>query len=150
MNRRDFMGSALGAAAMVSAQGISSGADATTAGVPTRTARVTKLFKSPDLHPNDLEAADEGLWIGDQVSEKLCLVDWKTGKKLREIQTEAHNTTGIAFGAGYLWVLATEVSVTGGPLARPTSSMVKCCRPTQKPARPSNCTRYLGTMASME
>ena len=121
MNRRDFIGAALAAAAMVPAQGISSGAEAT-AGVPTRTAKVMKLFKSPDLHPNDLEAANEGLWIGDQVSEKLCLVDWKTGKKLREIQTEAHNTTGIAFGAGYLWV-----SCNGGVSNR------RPARPTDKP-----------------
>src|ERR1700692_172242 len=103
MNRRDFVGAALGAAGVASSPSLLSGAEAT-AGVTARAAKVTKLFKAPDLHPNDLEAANDGLWIGDQVSERVLKVDWKTGKMLREIQTEAHNTTGVAIGAGYLWV----------------------------------------------
>jgi len=121
MNRRDFVGAALGAAGMASSQRLLSGAEVT-AEVPTRTAKVTKLFKAPDLHPNDLEAANDGLWIGDQVSERVLKVDWKTGKMLREIQTEAHNTTGIAIGAGYLWV-----SCNGGVSDR------RPARPTDKP-----------------
>ena len=71
---------------------------------PTRQAKVERLFKAPDVHPNALEAADDGLWIGDQVSEKVFKVDWKTGKVLHEVQTESHNTSGVAVGAGYLWL----------------------------------------------
>jgi len=66
--------------------------------------KVRKLFKSPELHPNDLEAAPDGLWIGDQVSEVVNKVDWKTGKMLVSLETEAHNTSGLAVGGGSLWI----------------------------------------------
>jgi streptogramin lyase len=71
---------------------------------PAIPATVTKLFKSPEIHPNDLEAAPDGLWIGDQVSEVVNKVDWKTGMMLASLQTEAHNTSGLAVGGGYLWI----------------------------------------------
>ncbi len=74
--------------------------------VPTWQAKVERLFKAPDLHPNALEAAADGLWIGDQVSERVFKIDWHTGKVLYELQTESHNTSGIAVGGGYLWVNA--------------------------------------------
>jgi streptogramin lyase len=73
---------------------------------PTRQAQVERLYKAPDIHPNALEAAPDGLWIGDQVSEKVFKVDWETGKVLHELQTESHNTSGIAVGGGYLWLNA--------------------------------------------
>src|SRR5215216_1217625 len=75
-------------------------------GPPTRQAEVERLFKAPDVHPNALEAAADGLWIGDQVSERVFKVDWQTGKVLHELQTESHNTSGIAVGGGYLWLNA--------------------------------------------
>src|SRR5262245_52318496 len=96
IGRREFLGAALAAAAAT--------AQTPAAAIPTRTAKVTKLFKAPDVHPNALEATPEGLWIGDQVSERVFLVDWKSGKLLREFQTEAHNTSGLAVGAGCLWI----------------------------------------------
>src|SRR5262249_14593856 len=76
------------------------------ASVPTRQATVERLFKAPDIHPNALEAAADGLWIGDQVSERVFKVDWQTGKVLHEVQTESHNTSGLAVGGGYLWLNA--------------------------------------------
>ncbi len=72
---------------------------------PTRAAKVVKLFKAPDGHPNALETAAEGLWIGDQVTDRAHLVDWR-GKLLRTVETESSNTSGIAFGAGFLWMAA--------------------------------------------
>jgi streptogramin lyase len=86
---------------------------------PTRPAKVERLFKAPDLHPNALEAAPDGLWIGDQVSEKVFKVDWHTGKVLHEVQTESHNTSGVAVGAGYLW-LGANGGVSGRRPPRPT------------------------------
>src|SRR5437867_2327286 len=103
VKRRDFVGAGL-AAGVLAAQTPPAPVPKAPPAVPTRTAKVAKLFKAPDIHPNALEAAKEGLWIGDQVSERLFLVDWKTGKVLRELQTEAHNTSGLAVGAGYLWI----------------------------------------------
>jgi streptogramin lyase len=87
--------------------------------VPTRQARVERLFKAPDIHPNALEAAPDGLWIGDQVSERVFRVDWQTGKVLHEIQTESHNTSGLALGGGFLWLNANG-GVSGRRPPRPT------------------------------
>ena len=73
IRRREFIGTAsamvagMATAKLASAQ---EGAPANKA-VPTRQAKVERLFKAPDIHPNALEAAPDGLWIGDQVSEKV-------------------------------------------------------------------------------
>ena len=122
IGRREFIGAACaaGVAAAQSQENPSPGAAAPPP--PTRTAKVEKLFKAPDIHPNALEAAGDGLWIGDQVSERIFRVDWKTGKLLHEVQTEAHNTSGLAVGAGYLWI-----SCNGGVSNR------RPARPTDKP-----------------
>lgn len=122
IERRAFLG---GASALVAglAEARASAQEAAPApkpaGVPTRQARVERLFKAPDVHPNALEAAPDGLWIGDQVSERVFKVDWKTGKVLLELQTESHNTSGIAIGAGYLW-LGANGGVSGRRPPRPT------------------------------
>lgn len=87
--------------------------------IPTRQAKVERLFKAPDIHPNALEAAPDGLWIGDQVSERVFKVDWTTGKVLTELQTESHNTSGLAIGGGYLWLNANG-GVSGRRPPRPT------------------------------
>ena len=62
------------------------------------------LWKSPDRYPNALEASPEGLWVGDQVSERINLLDWKTGKVLEDFVGEAHNTSGLAVGGGFIWI----------------------------------------------
>lgn len=77
-----------------------------TGSYPIRTGRVEPRFKSPDGHPNGLEATDEGLWVGEQVTDVAYLLDWKTGKVLRRVETESSNTSGIAFGGGFLWMAA--------------------------------------------
>ena len=65
---------------------------------PTYTPKIELLWKSPDRYPNALEASPEGLWVGDQVSERINLLDWKTGKVLEDFVGEAHNTSGLAVG----------------------------------------------------
>lgn len=102
MDRRLFL-SSLGVSAAARAKGR----------VPIRPGRVTKLFKSPEGHPNALEATPEGLWVAEQVSDTAYLLDWKSGEPLRKIATESSNTSGMAFGGGYLWMGA-----NGGPLGR--------------------------------
>ena len=62
------------------------------------------LWKSPDRYPNALETSPEGLWVGDQVSERINLLDWKTGKVLEDFVGEAHNTSGLAVGGGFIWI----------------------------------------------
>ena len=66
---------------------------------PVHRAKVTPLFQSPDKHPNALEASPEGLWIGEQVTDRAYLVDW-SGKLLRSVPAESSNTSGIAYGVG--------------------------------------------------
>ncbi|MGH9386244.1 MAG: hypothetical protein ACRD2N_18365 [Vicinamibacterales bacterium] len=124
IRRREFIGAASSLVASVTATSrLVSAQEAAPASkpasIPTRQAQVERLFKAPDKHPNALEAAPDGLWIGDQVSERVHKVDWKTGRVLLEIQTESHNTSGLAIGGGYLWLNANG-GVSGRRPPRPT------------------------------
>ena len=120
IRRREFFGTASAmVAGMATAKLASSQEGSPAPKVPTRPAKVERLFKAPDIHPNALEAAPDGLWIGDQVSERVFRVDWQTGKVLHEVQTESHNTSGVAVGAGYLW-LGANGGVSGRRPPRPT------------------------------
>jgi len=87
-----------------------------------RMAKTTKLFKSPDGFPNAIAVTEEGLWIAEQklsgqqavayklpepkdLSEKAWLVDWN-GKVLKTVTTPSRNTSGMAVGGGYVWMVA--------------------------------------------
>lgn len=87
-----------------------------------RMAKTTKLFKSPQGFPNGLAATPEGLWIGEQkltgaqaaayklpepksLDESAWLVDWN-GKLLKTVKTPSRNTSGMAVGGGYVWMIA--------------------------------------------
>src|SRR6185369_5709992 len=82
--------------------------------VPTRMAKTTKLFKSPQGFPNGIAVTPEGLWIGEQklsgeqavsyhlpepkdLTEQAWLVDWN-GKLLKTVATFFRNTSGMAVG----------------------------------------------------
>ena len=101
IKRRTFVASAL---AVV-------GAAAT--GFASRNFNVVKLFKSPDGYPNALEADKRGIWIGEQMNDMAYLVDMN-GKVLHSVQTECSNTSGVAYGDGFLWL-----SSNGKPLRCP-------------------------------
>ena len=81
--------------------------------VPTHIAKVKKLYRSPEGHPNALEATPQGLWVGEQISDTAYLLDWETGRVLKKVETESSNTSGMAYGGGYLWMGA-----NGGPIGR--------------------------------
>jgi hypothetical protein len=108
LRRRDFLGVALStAAAAVSSPSLLRAQDdppGRAAAPPTFVAKVEKLFKTTDRYPNALEAMPDGLWVGDQVSERVQKLDWDTGKVLIDFIAEAHNTSGLAVGGGYLWI----------------------------------------------
>src|ERR1700676_276136 len=101
LNRRLFLGS------------LTSAALAADPAVPTHKGQPVRLFRSPDGHPNALEATPEGLWVGEQVTDIAYLLDWKTGEVLKKVPTESSNTSGMAYGGGYLWMGA-----NGGPTGR--------------------------------
>jgi hypothetical protein len=92
--------------------------------VPNRLAKTTRLFKSPPGYPNAIAVAPEGLWIAEQklsgpgavqyhltdptdLHEAAWLVDWN-GKLLKTVMTESRNTSGMAFGGGYIWMCANQ------------------------------------------
>src|SRR5881394_4023918 len=117
MKRREFLMAGL-------ALNISSMAPAQQGRAPlNRSARTTRMFKSPGLYPNALAVmtdAPGGLWIGQQKvsaqsartyslppdndpDEAAWLVDWN-GKLLKTITTHSRNTSGMAYGNGCVWV----------------------------------------------
>lgn len=120
MTKRDFL-----AGSMVTGLSLSNGnaQPARARGsFPSRTAKTTKLFRSPPGYPNGLAATPEGLWIGEQklsgslaaayrmpepktLSEAAWLVDWN-GKLLKTVTTPSRNTSGMAVGGGCVWMCA--------------------------------------------
>jgi streptogramin lyase len=109
VRRRDFLGAALSAGvAALTSPALLRAQDAAPARVaapiPTYVPKVEKLFKTTDRYPNALEATPDGLWVGDQVSERIQKLDWETGKVFLDFVAEAHNTSGLAVGGGYLWI----------------------------------------------
>ena len=85
-------------------------------------AKTTKLFKSPPGYPNGIAVTPEGLWIAEQklsgaqaasyhlpepesLTESAWLVDWN-GKLLKTVKTPSRNTSGMAVGGGYVWMVA--------------------------------------------
>jgi streptogramin lyase len=106
--RRDFLGAALGMAVAGRALAqnptpVSALQGRSGASVPVRKGRITKLFKSPEGYPNAICVAPEGLWIGEQKTDNACLVDWD-GKLLRTVKTDSKNTSGMAWGGGFIWM----------------------------------------------
>jgi hypothetical protein len=90
---------------------------------PSRSAKTTRMFKSPGMYPNALAVMTDGpgsLWIGQQKvtpqsaqtyhlpldpdpNEAAWLVDWN-GKLLKTVTTHSRNTSGMAYGNGCVWM----------------------------------------------
>jgi hypothetical protein len=66
--RRDFLGAGLGRISGQGATAESPGPQHTDE-IPTREAKVVRVFKSPDEDPNALEAISDALWVGGQLIE---------------------------------------------------------------------------------
>jgi hypothetical protein len=91
--------------------------------VPKRMAKTTRMFKAPGEFPNALAVMTDGsggLWIGQQKitpsnaenykqpvpsdpNEAAWLVDWN-GKLIKTVMTPSRNTSGMAYGAGCVWM----------------------------------------------
>ena len=69
-----------------------------------RRRKVEKLYQSPDGNPNGLEATADGLWVGEQITDRAYLLDWDSGRPLVGYETQSSNTSGIAAGGGHLFV----------------------------------------------
>ena len=74
--------------------------------------KIEKAFRSPYAVPNGLQVTDDGLWIVDQITDRVALVeitadaDYIVPKLIRDIPSESSNTSGMAYGGGALWLAA--------------------------------------------
>jgi hypothetical protein len=70
------------------------------------------VFRAPYAAPNGLQATEEGLWIVDQFTDRVALVeitephDYGATRIVREIPSESSNTSGLTYGDGALWLAA--------------------------------------------
>ncbi|NKB68837.1 MAG: hypothetical protein GKR89_17365 [Candidatus Latescibacteria bacterium] len=71
---------------------------------------IEKLFRAPCGVPNALQTVPEGLWIADQITDRVALIEmgepseYGVTKWIRDIDTESSNTSGMAVGQGSLWL----------------------------------------------
>ena len=50
-----------------------------------RYASPIQLMVSPGPKPNGLQASEDGLWVIDQGNAKVHLLDWESGKIIKEL-----------------------------------------------------------------
>ena len=88
------------------------------------TPQITKLFRAPYGVPNGLQVRDEGLWIVDQITDRVALIeisppsDYGVTKFIRDIPSQSSNTSGLAYGEEALWLAANGAATIWRP-ARP-------------------------------
>lgn len=89
--------------------------------IPTRKAKTTKMFLTPPGWPNAIDMDHDrkrGFWVQEQrhdnKPEAAWLVDWN-GKLLHTVMTNCKDTSGMCFGAGYVWSGANGASVINHP-----------------------------------
>jgi streptogramin lyase len=81
---------------------------ATATGFPTQiAARVDQAFRTPGAAPNGLQATPEGLWILDQATNRVVLVEYKDGRVIRQFDTDTDKGSGITFDGSALWIAST-------------------------------------------
>jgi hypothetical protein len=75
--------------------------------------KIEKLFRAPYGVPNGLQVTDEGLWIVDQITDRVALMDlndhseyYGVLKLIRDIPSDSSNTSGLTYGGGALWLAA--------------------------------------------
>ena len=90
---------------------------------------VEKLFRAPYGVPNALQVVEEGLWITDQITDRVALIEiaepseYGVTRLIRDIPSESSNTSGMAWGDGSLWLAANGAGTLWRP-ARPTDAEV--------------------------
>ena len=70
-----------------------------------RKATVTKLFRTPDGHPNALDVSPEGFWVGEQVTDRVVLMDIH-GQSAEGVSDRVSQLQRLAVGGGHLWLSA--------------------------------------------
>ena len=122
MHKREFLTAALGlgVAGLAASRATPVVAAQAQRQIPVRRVRTTLLFKV-DGFPNAMDTTPEGIWVGEQTQsgfgpgaatkgERAWLFDPATGQVKRQVMTQSYNTSGMAVGGGYVWMMA-----NGGP-----------------------------------
>jgi sugar lactone lactonase YvrE len=66
-------------------------------------AQVRVLFQGPGPKANGLAAAEDGLWVCDQVDNRIYKVRYQDGAVLTRFDTPGRNLSGCGFGGGSVW-----------------------------------------------
>lgn len=103
LNRRDCL-----KLAALASSGARASATTDDAGFSTRIAtRVERAFRTPGPAPNGLQATSDGLWILDQATNRVALVNYHDGGVIRQFDTETDRGSGITFDGTALWIAST-------------------------------------------
>jgi hypothetical protein len=122
MTKREFLTAGIGTGLVLAGEAAAFSQQQGSPRPSSRRAKTTKLFKSPPGFPNAIAVTSEGLWIGEQklsgaqaaayqlpepktLTEEAWLVDWN-GRLLKTVTTSSRNTSGMAVGGGYVWMIA--------------------------------------------
>ena len=74
--------------------------------------KIRKQMRAVYGCPNGLQVTDEGVWVVDQLTDRLALMEdtepneYGVTRILREIASESSTTSGVTFGEGVLWLAA--------------------------------------------
>ncbi len=88
---------------------------------------IRRLFRSPYSVPNGIHATADGLWVADQITDRVASIGWGEPNDygvtqfFRDIPTESSNTSGLTYGDGSLWLAANGPATIWRP-ARPTDA----------------------------
>lgn len=89
--------------------------------------KIERVFRSPYSVPNGLHATPDGLWVVDQITDRVASIAWGEPNEygvtqyLRDISTESSNTSGLTYGDGSLWLAANGPGSLWRP-SRPTDA----------------------------
>jgi hypothetical protein len=73
--------------------------------------KTQKEMGTPCQMPNGLQWTDEGLFVMDQLTDNVYLLD-ERGRVLRTIHTVTENGSGITVGGGYIWTASNGRTVS--------------------------------------
>lgn len=88
---------------------------------------IQRVFRSPYSVPNGIHATADGLWVVDQITDRVASIGWGepndygVTQYFRDISTESSNTSGLTYGDGSLWLAANGPATLWRP-ARPTDA----------------------------
>jgi sugar lactone lactonase YvrE len=88
---------------------------------------IKRVFRAPYSVPNGLHATADGLWVVDQITDRVASIGWGEPNDygvttfLRDIPTESSNTSGLTYGDGSLWLAANGAATIWRP-PRPTDA----------------------------